>query len=252
MDNQEKIDAYLRGEMSEAERRKFEEKLQNDANAFDELLLTNDIISALEDRKHKLECIQNWQEAIDEEPELEYASQIFKYDVKERNTTEPKYCAAPTQTKARNHKVWYWVTGIGIAACLAVGIFTTYPTSVTSSSPYSMPEFNDEQAYRGGSTVVKDIDLLIKSKQYHNALAKIEEVEKDYASKISSFEFATEEQEYTKSHEEDEIYSIVWRKINVLLALEKKDEAIAILKYYRSQPGIYQEEAKQLWEHLAN
>jgi hypothetical protein len=258
MDNQDKIDAYLRGEMSEAERCKFEEKLKNDAATFDEILLTNDIISALEDRKHKLECIQNWQEAIDEESELEYASQIFEYDVKERNTTEPKYCAAPTQTKARNHKVWYWVTGIGIAACLAVGIFITYPTGDQydmTSSPYSMPEFNDEQAYRGGSTVVKDIDLLINAKQYHDALAKIEEAENDYASIISNIavvEVATEEQEYEKSLAEDELYSIVWRKINVLLALEKKDEAITILQYYRYQPGIYQTEANQLWEHLAN
>jgi hypothetical protein len=206
------------------------------------------------------DAYQNWQEAIDEEAELEYAStyrdyQNSEYDVNERKETEPKYYAAPTPTKARNHKVWYWVTGIGIAAGLAVGIFITYPTSVTTSSPYSMPEFNDEQAYRGGSTVVKDIDLLINAKQYHDALAKIEDAENDYASIISNIavvEVATEEQEYEKSLAEDELYSIVWRKINVLLALEKKDEAITILQYYRYQPGIYQTEANQLWEHLAN
>jgi hypothetical protein len=264
MDNQDKIDAYLRGEMSEAERRKFEEKLKNDAATFDEILLTNDIISALEDRKHKLECIQHWQGAIDEEAELEYDSayndsQISEYDVNERKIRKHEYCEASIPTKAHaKHRVWYWMTGIGVAACLAIGIFITYPTSdqhVMTSSPYPTSKFNGDQAYRGGSTVINDIDSLINAKQYHDALTKIYEAENDYASIISNIavvEVATEEQEYEKSLAEDELYSIVWRKINVLLALGKKNEAITILQYYRYQPGIYQTEANQLWEHLAN
>jgi hypothetical protein len=95
---------------------------------------------------------------------------------------------------------------------------------------------------------------LINTKQYHDALTKIVGVENDYAAIISNIavvEVVTEEQEYEKSLVEDDLYSIVWKKLT-FWQLYRKNEAITVLRYYCYQPGIYQTGANQLWEHLAN
>jgi hypothetical protein len=157
--------------------------------------------------------------------------------------------------------MWYWGASVGLAACLVVGLFITYPTS--QQAYQSMSAFEDdktlpspvfsEPTFRGGSSAIDSVDLLIDAKQYHEALAKIEEAEADYAQTITliaTLDSFSEEQDYEKALSEASLYDIVWRKINVLLASGRKAEAVALLRYYRCQPGIYQAEACRLWLKL--
>lgn len=219
MDNQERIDAYLRHELNEADCKLFEEELESNPSLAKDLALTKSLVKALENRQQKIRKMERWQQRL---------------DAGER-------AASTTRTLIRR-----MVIISGIAACVLLGFF-----SQNSQTGYQLPVFeSSDLAYRGQFSDIESIDCLLNEGKYKQALEEINLQEKEYADVIAhlvSAEQLKEEQIYEKELTEEVLYALTWRKINVLLALGKKNEALQILHYYRFINGLYQKDANRLW-----
>lgn len=219
MDNQDRIDAYLRKELSETERKMFEDELESNSSLAEDFALTKNLVKALESRQQKIRKMERWQQQL---------------DVEER-------AASTARTLIRR-----MVIISGIAACVLLGFF-----SQNSQTGHQLPVFESSGlTYRGQFSDIENIDCLLNEGKYKQALEEIDLQEKEYADIIAhlvSTEQLKEEQIYEKELTEEVLYVLTWRKINVLLVLGKKNEALQILHYYRFTNGLYQKDANRLW-----
>lgn len=140
-----------------------------------------------------------------------------------------------------------WRTyGISAAASVVVicgiglGIFLNRggeDYGVTSSAP----------AYRGGSCDISEIQSMIDSSKYDNALQAIAAT---MADTVIDSSFTQERQDYLRSLNANREYELKWLKIDVLVKSGKTKEAITLLKEYVDTDGEHQEDAKQLLHKL--
>lgn len=228
-DNQERIDAYLRGEMTEADKIKFEDDLNSDLSLRHEYEQTKAISNALADRKHKLE-------------------QMSKWDAEEK-----------IQNKILHHRliVKRWTIGMSAAACLAVGFFAVKPMFMTHTSDgnYAMPDFGTTAIYRGGDDSITEVDSLIKAKDYDIALSRIDTLISECKDNISALELTdslTEKDAYRLKEYEQDLYQLEWRRINLLLATDNEQGAKQALETFIKKSGKYSQQADSLLRTLTN
>ncbi len=228
-DNQDRIDAYLRGEMTSDERAEFEKDINADAALRQEYLETKAISNAIADRKEKL-------------------TQMSRWDMEENLRLKIRH---------RRMLIRRCTIGFSAAACLAVGFFAVRPMFLmTSSVPgdnCSMPDFSQEAYYRGGNYDTERLDSIIRSQDYTKALAFTDSLIKENRLLIEKYEqidSMTKKDSYHKLQYEDNLYILKWKKVNLLLSLNKKEEAKPILKEFVYNDGAYKAEADSILKTL--
>lgn len=139
MDNmmQDRIDSYIRGEMTAAERSMFTSELSTNPELRKEFEITRRIANSIADRAKKKEQIQAWKK------------------------------------KGSSHRTIYMSSAItSIAAMLVVGFFL-FRNTPEGSAPIAMESVASSDKY----TAYTEISMLIEKKDYTRALAYIEKAE---------------------------------------------------------------------------
>lgn len=127
------------------------------------------------------------------------------------------------------------ICGVGISIYMNRTVESNF--GITSSAPI----------YRGSSSDISSIAALIESAEYTQALADIDAT---MADTILDSSMLVERRKYLRSVQQNQNYELTWMKINVLLKLDKKQEAINLLNDYVDQDGEHQAEATKLLKEL--
>lgn len=231
----DKIDRYLRKEMTSEETAAFEQELQQDASLREEVELTKDIIGRLKDRQEKLEQMKKWDR---------------EYVESGRTNAATAYEAAMPRFGKKNRTI-VWIASIGIAACLIAGVFMIRPS-------YDRSIINNEinspivGSYRGTFFTHEIQDLITQGKN-EQALVLIDSLEENYKKEAMSYhgkDSLTEEESYGLQANALAMYELEWLRIKALIGNKQYKEAFKILGKYRLQEGDYQEKADSLWNEL--
>ena len=221
-DNQDRIDAYLRNEMKEEERIAFEKELKTDGKLAADYAMTENIAKALSDRQEKAKKMKQWDQEIKNDEEQQ------------------------------KRKIWMWSIAISAAACAAILLLVFIPMNKIDS-----PKINGVEGYSTlrGNMEYEDIDKLIDHHQYDKALLMIDSLQNAYQSSNKEYfagkrDSINEEQAYNIQLTKLALYELTWRKIHVLIALDRKQEALKLLESFRSEEGDYQQKADSLWNKL--
>lgn len=229
-DNQERVDAYLRGEMDAEQKIQFEIDLETDSSLRIYYLQTKAITNALVDSKTKLNQMARWDK--EEEIRLRFVS--------------------------RRKNIRRWTIGMSAAACIAVGFFAIRPMFMTTSfAPgydYAMPNFGSEVYSRGNDSSMEYLDSLISVKDYEKALACVDSLLFDYREELEQYETMdslNEKETYNKQICEDNLSELEWRLANLLIALGKTDEAKDALKSISLRDNEYIQQADSLLNNIS-
>lgn len=128
------------------------------------------------------------------------------------------------------------ICSVGLGIFLNRGGENDY--GVTSNAP----------VFRGGSYDISDIQAMIDSDKYVEALQAID---RTMADTVIDPSFTSERKEYLRSLNENRNYELKWLKIDILIKTKKVDEAISLLKEYVKADGVHQVEAKELLHKLS-
>lgn len=223
---QERVDAYLRGEMDNETRIQFERELKSNETLATVYRETKAISDAITDRKEKLDMMARWNK------EEEIREQLIH----------------------RRRNIRRWTIGMSAAACLVLGFFAIRPMFTSSPvSDFVMPDFGNEIYYRGGDSSLEFIDSLIKTKDYEYALARLDSLSYDYNNELKKYEekdALTEKEEYELEAYKAALAELSWRRANLLLTLGKTEEAKENLKRMVISKGFYAEPADSLLKTL--
>lgn len=209
----DRIDRYLRGEMTDSEKEDFENLLAQDNTLRQRVELMRDIIDAVETR-------------------------AMKEHLAEMNKTQ------------RQRRRFYRIGSIvaALAACLLLAVFflrvgnDNVPVPVFSPFVYEIPE-------RGG-TYSQDVVRMLKDGLYDEALLLIDSLETAYRSEDSlvlAKEIKTEEDIYIHESDSIALYHLGWLRIQALTGKKKYREVRDALERYRFLEGDYRDKADSLW-----
>ena len=209
----DKIDRYIRKEMSQSELDFFEKEIAKNPELKAEVELTQQIANNLASRQHKLDKISRWKE-------------------KEKHT---------------KRKLYQVVGSVAAVAVLLVGVFVLQERS-DDAGVKGVKQYGGE-VFRGGSGAT-DVDALLQTKQYEKALMLIDSLEGDYKKAVYdgiSVDLLSEEQLYEKEVNTLALYKLTWQKIQALYGLERIDEVIELLHEFRHKEGEYKQKADSIW-----
>lgn len=226
-DNQDRIDAYLRGEMNAQEQAIFLREMEHNPSLKGQYLETKAIKGALADRAEKLRLMARW----DKEAEMREAF------------------------AKRRRRVRRTITA-GIAACVIVGVFaiSRFLVHVASAPEFPMPSFEKgEVYYRGGDKSIARLDSMIAMKQYDRAIATVDSLIAECDKAVERFaqkDSLTAKDTYRLSVCQDEIYELEWRRINLLVAVGQTQRAREALVKYVGKDGQYRQKAEELLKSM--
>lgn len=225
---QDQIDRYIRGEMSEEQRKHFEEQLAQNAELRAEYEFTEQVRDTLKNRKKKLDLMKQWDE--DEE------------------------CQA-VGVSSRHRRRWILPVagGFFVVAVLVAGFyFGKSFQKETALKHASQVDVSLYENYRSGSAVPQ-IVALIRQERYAEALLRIESEEKSLTVQrevVPKTDEERERQEYEAEALRQDADHLKWLKVHALMGLERRDEALNLLDRLRTAPGIYQQKADSLYRVL--
>lgn len=204
---QDRIDSYIRGEMTAAERSMFASELSSNLELRKEFELTRKIANSISDRAKKKEQIQAWKK------------------------------------KRTSYKTIYMSSAIAsIAAMLVVGffLFRNTPDSSTSNTIGNVVSSNRYTAY-------SEISMLIEKEDYTRALAYIEKAESTSVSTDSSTgkQFMANNDSISTN-----LYELKWLKAQVLVGLDRIDEAKSLLNEIKNIEGKFHNDIDSLLNKL--
>lgn len=209
MDNmaQDRIDSYIRGEMTAAERSMFVSELSSNPELRKEYELTKSIANSISDRAKKKEQILAWKK------------------------------------KKTSYKTIYLSSAItSIAAIFVVGFFL-FRNTPDGSAPIAMDRVTSSDRY----TAYSEISMLIEKEDYTRALAYIEKAE---SSSVNS-NFPMEKQIMANNDSiSTNLYELKWLKAQVLVGLDRTNEAKSLLKEIKNIEGKYHNDIDSLLNKL--
>lgn len=221
---EDRIDAYLMGTMTEDERRQFEADTKKDDELKRQFEFTRDVQAALKSRIEKLIAIKEWEKRKEEEK------------------------------KVASRKRIYWASGI--AAVFIVGFFLFNNIYVSEDADVAFsPRPQGVSTIRGIDATTEN--LLAKA-DYQVALERIDSLEDEIATELMILERekgargAEGEGEIAYKQEELKLKQeeLSWLKVQALLGLNRKEEAIALLDKIRHSESEYKEQADSLYNVL--
>lgn len=221
---EDRIDAYLMGTMTEDERRQFEADTKKDDELKRQFEFTRDVQAALKSRIEKLIAIKEWEKRKEEEK------------------------------KVASRKRIYWASGI--AAVFIVGFFLFNNIYVSEDADVAFsPRPQGVSTIRGIDATTEN--LLAKA-DYQGALERIDSLEDEIATEQMTLErekgargaegedgIAYKQEELKLKQEE-----LSWLKVQALLGLNRKEEAIALLDKIRNSESEHKEQADSLYNVL--
>lgn len=249
---QDSIDRYVLGRMADDERIAFEEKLSENGELKEQMELTKAVKDVLE-RNEDLDILERI-ERMEEEYDMEKTGYKATGSGYERDMTEPmarQTTSAPPRSS--NRKFIYWISGI--AALFIVGFFLfnnlyfNEDADMTfSPRPQGVPVFKGDDA---------TIDNLLVKGDYKAALAQIETLEEE----IATEHMTIEREKDSRGAGQDELAyklellkykqeELSWLKVQALLGLNRKEEAISLLDKIRNSESEYKEQADSLYNVL--
>lgn len=204
---QDRIDSYIRGEMTAAERSMFASELSSNLELRKEFELTRKIANSISDRAKKKEQIQAWKK------------------------------------KKTSYKTIYMSSAItSIAAMLVVGffMFRNTPDSSTLNTTENIVSSNRYTAY-------SEIFMLIEKEDYTRALAYIEKAENS----SDNTNFSMEKQIMANNDSiSTNLYELKWLKAQVLVGLDRIDEAKSLLEEIKNIEGKFHNDIDSLLNKL--
>ena len=221
----ERIDRYLRGEMSREERLLFEQEALNTPELRKEIELSYLIKRSLIDRKNKLHITSQWE-------------------------------------KKKRNRVINFAMISSIAAVLVVGFLFLRPSgdtviSVNNDFVSSVEDDNQEQFSVTSRQAVAQVKKSISEGKEEEAVATINQLESGKiiptVGNISEMNLMS----HTKGTDDkstfaQDVYELHWIKICSLIKIGRKDEAKKALDSFVLLEGIYQEKADSLLKILKN
>lgn len=248
---QDRIEDYLLNRMSDTDKQSFEKDIEKDSELRDQYEFVSMVKTAL-----MLENIDNdadeWTKGYKERKRVSYKATGSGY---ERNMLVPKFrITTSASPRSSNRKFIYWISGI--AALFIVGFFLFKNINVAeyADATYS-PRPQDVSTIRGLDATTEN--LLAKA-DYQAALEHIENLEDDIAKEQMNLErekgargaegkykFACKQEELRLKQEE-----LSWLKVQSLLGLNRKEEAIVLLDKIRNSESEYKEQADSLYNVL--
>ena len=225
---QDRIDNYLLGRMSEAERVSFERDLNLDDKLKEQYEFTKAVKNALMMEKIE-EDISRWDQ--------EY--------VKEKSK-KPK----------SQRRVFYWISGI--AAVFVVGFFLFNKYSGAEDA-FSVPNVHrsfpsSSESYRGSMEI---IEQMLQNKDFNSALNAIDEHEhiinneKMKNDEEKSFgKISQDEYEQIREILQLEMNKLMWFRAQALIGINRMSEAIRLLDEIRHSDSDYQQWADSVYNNL--
>lgn len=156
----------------------------------------------------------------------------------ERKSTEVRRAVASKHWRTYGISA---AASVVVISTIGIGLYMNHHGNtdygVTSSAPI----------YRSGSADIDEIKVMIDSEKYKEALQAIDAT---IADTIIDPTFTKERQEYLRSVYHNQEYELTWLKIQVLAKLDKKLEAMSLLRKYSQIEGSHQTEARGLLEEM--
>lgn len=208
-----KIDRYLRGEMTEREKNAFENILAGDDALRQRVELMKDIIDAVETRAMK------------------------------------EHLVALDVVRSKRNQVYKIGRIVSVlAACLVLVVFFFHVGDDHLSIPVSIP--SDLGMYQRGGTHTQNVVKLLNDSRYDEALILVDSLRVVYRSEDSlvlAKKIKTEEDVYIHECDSIVLYQLEWLRIQSLIGQKKYNEARESLEQYRLQEGDYRDKADSLW-----
>lgn len=214
----DRIDKYLREEMSPQERSDFEKEIGSDPELRKEIDLNRDIIRALASRQEKLDFMNTWK----------------------------------AHSERSTRRLYLSMGVVGFAASLLIGIWVIKPQFSSRNPDITLEYGQGSMIFRGGSSS-DEVNDLLRSGGYERALAVIDSLEISYkepASEYIPFDSLSEEMLYRREVERLALYYLKWQRIQALIGLRKYDEALDLLGEFRKEKGELQEKADSVWSEI--
>lgn len=219
--NQESIDRYLAGEMSQQERELFDKQLEEDAALREQVALHRDIVTSL-----KLKGAKAHLQALEEEIAAEQK--------------------ATAKQRSRRGWVWGWLT-CAVAGCLVLGGFIYHDAKVDAYRSYAMGVSYDYTTVRGGEIVDAQITSAFESGEYEKTLELIEKAEQRA---FICDDPHPEQQAQARIEYEIERDHLLWLKTLTLMRQGEWWQARKLLKEIAASESEYREEAQQALNKL--
>lgn len=240
----DRIDLYLRKEMTLEEAEAFEQECRKDASLRKEVELTKDIIRSLKDSQEKLEQMKEWDKHY-----AEYMDEMVAAKARRVEATSAYQAAMPCSGK-KNRKL-VWIVAVGVAACLLVGVFMIR-SNYNSVISYDGINTSIVGSYRGTFST-REIQILIAQGKNEQALTLIDSLEENYKMEATQYhgkDSLTEEESYELQMNALVMYELEWLRIRALISDKQYEKAFNALDKYRMQEGDYQEKADSLRNEL--
>lgn len=139
---QDRIDDYLLGRMSEADKEAFLQEVEQDDEKKEQLEFTRNVKEAVCSREEKLRALTEFQRQYDNNHRVVASVRPIMAYCANSGAQEQPVCEIEKPRRSYR-RIWFWISGI--AAVLVVGFFAVKPMFVEESSP----NYNMEQM-RGG------------------------------------------------------------------------------------------------------
>lgn len=226
MDEQklDRIDRYLRGEMSDKESLLFEQEALNDEHLRKETELTYSIKRRLADRQSKLRQTNSWRKS--------------------------------------RQKNFFQIGGfLTAAAVLAVGIFIwmpskTSPVDQPQLAHYDVHDVNAATTPLSENKRIAKVEKTVREGRHQEALKEIKEIEEEQALPSINAIIMTERTvdvrmaSYTPDDKVMEAYELNWLRIQSMTKVGMAEEAKILLKNFVQINGIHQTAADSLLREI--
>ena len=238
--------------MDDTEKTAFEQEATQNAELQEQLQFTKDVALATKSRNEKLAKIEDWEDDYVFEDDRRVAAANYRPTGSGYDT-----CPSPSmeQTFAKPHssrkKIFYWISGI--AAIFIGGFFLINNLFVMKSGSPSSPLPFEYGNMRGG-TDFTSIEEFLESQDFGSALAQIEKQERELADEMAVLEQDSvqdnERKEYERQLIESKKDDLNWLKVQSLLGLGQKDNAVELLNIIRKSNSEYSMQADSLYNTL--
>lgn len=260
-DYQDHIDEYLSDRMSDKDKLSLEEQISKNDELCEQLEFTKNVKAALRSRNEKIAKIKIWeQEEHKEQGQIQASYRLADTDCE----------ACPPHSEIINHQtsrhsakqVLYWISGIAAAIVVGAFFFNIYPNSTSDitieskSHPDYILKNKWNMSFKGRMQGQK-IECLLEAGDYKMALAQAERIESDKKTELLLIERELGSRgEETESSDAKldtlrmQLEYILYLKAQALIGLDRKEEALELLKAVHDSDSKYSEQADSLYQLL--